>query len=156
MITSQSGRAPCQAGESDSAGDLPLPGIRFGGRPGAGRDEAHTTNAARPPDGRRFGAGRALPIFRTCGGCICTSWHRSATADLENLAALKSLELLDIWEVPQMSDATVDVIAGLPNLKQLSIRTTGVTDAAIDKLLEMPNLESLTFKENGMVTAEGS
>ena len=74
---------------------------------------------------------------------------------LKHLAALKSLELLDIWTVPQMTDATVDVIATLPNLKELSIRATGVTDATIDKLLAMPNLQSLTFKENGSVTAEG-
>ena len=74
---------------------------------------------------------------------------------LQNLASLKSLEVLDIWTVPQMTDATVEVIATLPNLKELSIRTTDVTDAAVDKLLAMPNLQSLTFKENGRVTAEG-
>ncbi len=74
---------------------------------------------------------------------------------LAHLAALKSLELLDIWTVPQMTDATVDVIAKLPNLKELTIRSTGVSDAAIDKLLAMPNLQSLTFKENGSVTSEG-
>ena len=73
---------------------------------------------------------------------------------LENLKSLESLEVLDIWAVPQMSDATVDVIAKLPNLKQLSIRTTGVTDAAIDKILAMPKLQSLTFKDNGSVTDE--
>jgi hypothetical protein len=43
----------------------------------------------------------------------------------------------------------------LPNLKELSIRTTGVTDAAVDKLLGMTRLESLVFKDNGSVTAEG-
>ena len=75
---------------------------------------------------------------------------------LKNLASLKSLELLDIWTVPQMTDATLDVIATLPNLKELSIRTTGVTDAAVDKLLAMPNLQVLTFKDNGTVTARRS
>jgi Leucine-rich repeat (LRR) protein len=74
---------------------------------------------------------------------------------LANLESLESLEVLDIWAVPQMTDATVDVIAELPNLKELSIRTTGVTDAAIDKLLAMPELQSLTLKDNGMVTPEG-
>lgn len=73
---------------------------------------------------------------------------------LENLKNLKTLEVLDIWAVPQMTDATVDVIATLPNLKELSIRTTGVTDAAVDKILAMPKLESLTFKDNGSVTDE--
>ncbi len=55
-----------------------------------------------------------------------------------------------------MGDATVDVIATLPNLKELSIRTTGVTDAAVDKILAMPQLQSLTFKDNGAVTDEGA
>jgi len=73
---------------------------------------------------------------------------------LENLKSLESLEVLDIWAVPRMSDATVDVIAKLPNLKQLSIRTTGVTDAAVDKILAMPKLQSLTLKDNGSVTDE--
>lgn len=74
---------------------------------------------------------------------------------LANLGALKSLEVLDIWTVPQMTDATVEVIAAMPNLKELSVRSTDVTDAAVDKLLAMPSLQSLTFKENGKVTAEG-
>ena len=74
---------------------------------------------------------------------------------LKHLAALKSLELLDLWTVPQMTDATVDVIVTLPNLKELSIRTTGVTDATVDKLLKMQSLQSLTLKGNGSVTAEG-
>ncbi len=73
---------------------------------------------------------------------------------LENLKNLESLEVLDIWSVPQMTDATIDIIAELPNLKELSIRETGVTDAAVDKLLAMPNLRSLTFKDNGNVTDE--
>lgn len=74
---------------------------------------------------------------------------------LQHLSNLKSLELLDIWTVPQMTDATVDTIAALPNLKELSIRATGVTDAAIDKLLALPTLQTLTFKENGSVSPDG-
>jgi hypothetical protein len=74
---------------------------------------------------------------------------------LAHLGGLKSLELLDLWSVPQMTDATIDVIATLPNLKELSLRATGVTDAAVDKLLAMPSLQALTFKENGSVTDDG-
>jgi len=54
-----------------------------------------------------------------------------------------------------MSDATVDVIAALPNLKELGIRSTNITDASIDKLIAMPKLQSLTLKENGSITADG-
>lgn len=73
---------------------------------------------------------------------------------LKHLANLKSLELLDIWTVPQMTDATVDVIRALPNLKELSIRATGVTDKCVDQLVKMTNLQTLTFKENGSVTPD--
>jgi len=73
---------------------------------------------------------------------------------LKSLANLQALEVLDIWAVSQMGDATIDVIATLPNLKELSIRTTGVTDASIDKILAMPKLQSLTFKDNGSVSDE--
>jgi Leucine-rich repeat (LRR) protein len=76
-------------------------------------------------------------------------------AGLAHLANLKSLELLDVWSVPQMTDAAVEAIAQLPQLKELSLRATGVTDAAIERLLKLPNLQSLTFKDNGAVTADG-
>jgi hypothetical protein len=84
-------------------------------------------------------------------------WENDSISDegLKHLESLEGLETLDVWALPQMTDATVDVIAALANLKQLSIRVTGVTDAAVDKLLAMPKLESLTFKDNGSVTAEG-
>ena len=84
-----------------------------------------------------------------------TGFARRQQTRYEHLAALKSLELLDIWSVPNMSDATLDVIATLPHLKELTIRSTGVSDASIDKILGMSNLQSLTFKENGSVTSEG-
>ena len=74
---------------------------------------------------------------------------------LKNLGSLSALELLDIWSIPQMTDATLDVIATLPNLKELTIRSTAVTDKAIEKLLAMPKLQTLTFKENGDVTEAG-
>jgi hypothetical protein len=74
---------------------------------------------------------------------------------LKHLSALQSLELLDIWTIPLMTDETVSVIATLPNVKELVIRATGVSDAAVDILLKMPTLQTLTFKENGSVTEEG-
>ncbi len=78
-----------------------------------------------------------------------------SNSGLKNLGALQSLELLDIWAIQQMSDETVDVIATLPKLKELTIRDTGITDASIDKFLAMPSLQSLTLKDNASVTDEG-
>jgi len=101
---------------------------------------------------------RAMAVFAYLPELKRLYLHEMASISdtgLANLASVKSLELLDIWAVPRMTDATVEVIATLPNLKELSIRTTDVTDAAIDRLLATPNLQSLTLKDNGLVTPEG-
>jgi len=74
---------------------------------------------------------------------------------LRNLGSVKTLKVLDIWAVPQMSDATVEVIATLPQLEELSIRGTGVSDAAIDMVLAMPKLNRLTLKDNSSITEDG-
>ena len=101
---------------------------------------------------------RAMEVFDDLPKLKRLYLHEIASVSdsgLKYLAAQKSLELLDIWTVPQMTDATVDVIATLPALKELSIRATGITDASIEKLLAMPSLQTLTLKENGSVTADG-
>jgi Leucine-rich repeat (LRR) protein len=72
----------------------------------------------------------------------------------QNLSHLSALELLDIWSLPQITDAAIEVLAKLPRLKELSLRTTGISDASIDILLSMDELESLVIKENSGVTAE--
>lgn len=68
---------------------------------------------------------------------------------LRRLADARDLEVLDIWSLPKMTDMSIDVIAGLPNLKELSIRETGVTEKSAEKIALMPKLQSLTFKNNG-------
>jgi Leucine-rich repeat (LRR) protein len=75
---------------------------------------------------------------------------------LRHLASARELEVIDIWSVPRMTDATVQVIATLPNLKELSIRETGVTDASAAAVAAMPKLHSLTFKDNGPLSAENA
>jgi hypothetical protein len=52
-----------------------------------------------------------------------------------------------------MTDASVAVIAARPNLKELSIRETGVTEASVANIAAMPKLQSLTFKNNGPLSA---
>ena len=102
---------------------------------------------------------RAMEVFDDLPKLRRLYLHELASVSdsgLSHLANLKSLELLDIWSVPQMTDATLDVILALPNLKELTIRTTGVTDAAVDKILAKTSLTSLTFKENGSVTPEAA
>ncbi len=72
-------------------------------------------------------------------------------AGLKNLSSVKSLETLDIWSIPQMSDATVEIIAQLPNLTELSIRSTAITDKSIQLLSKMPKLKRLTIKDNASI-----
>jgi hypothetical protein len=74
----------------------------------------------------------------------------------KNLAAAKSLEVLDLWSLPKMTDKTVEIIAALPNLKELSIRETGVSEASVAKILAMPKLQTLTFKNNGPLSDENA
>jgi hypothetical protein len=71
---------------------------------------------------------------------------------LAHLAAAQQVAVLDLWSLPRMTDATIDVIAALPGLKELSIRETGVTDAGLAKLAAVPGLQSLVFKDNGPIT----
>lgn len=82
--------------------------------------------------------------------------HELSVSDegLKNLEHLTALEQLDVWTVPNFGDASVDVLAKLPNLKDLSLRITGITDASIDKILALPNLESLTLKDNAGISPE--
>ncbi len=75
---------------------------------------------------------------------------------LRNLSSARELEVVDIWSVPRMTDATVQVIAALPNLKELSIRETGVTEASAAAIAAMPKLQSLTFKDNGPLSPENA
>jgi hypothetical protein len=72
-------------------------------------------------------------------------------AGLAHLAAARGLEVLDIWSLPKATDASAAVIAGLPQLKELSIRGTAMTERALEALAVMPALESLVFA-NGAVS----
>jgi hypothetical protein len=72
---------------------------------------------------------------------------------LASLADATELAVLDIWSLPRMTNATVEVIAGLPKLKELSIRETGTSPEALEMILGIDTLETLVFK-NGDVPAD--
>ena len=73
---------------------------------------------------------------------------------LQSLAKLKELEVIDLWALPQVGDETINVLATLPKLRELSVRTVGITDAAVETILGMKQLQTLVFKENGSVSQE--
>jgi len=68
-----------------------------------------------------------------------------------NLAYLKDLETLDIWDVP-IGDQSLDTISKLTALKTLSLRDTHVSDAGLELLLTLPKLESVKLNGNASVT----
>jgi hypothetical protein len=71
-----------------------------------------------------------------------------------NLVYLKDLELLEMNEVP-ISDKTLESIAKLPNLKDLTLQLTNISDAGVDVLLTAPKLERLALKNNVNLTEAG-
>jgi len=73
-------------------------------------------------------------------------------AGVAHLAAAERLAVLDIWSLPRLTDRSAGVIAKLPNLKELSIRETGMSEASLETILSMAGLESLTFKNNGSLS----
>ena len=72
-------------------------------------------------------------------------------AGMTKLAHLEHLEILEIWDMP-VTDKTLEVIAKLPALKELILRSTDVTDAGIELLLTAPSLTSVTLTDNAKVT----
>ena len=70
---------------------------------------------------------------------------------MANVAFLKDLEILDIWEVP-ITDESLETITKLASLKTLMLRATKITDAGVEALLTMPKLESVTLTDNTEVT----
>jgi len=75
-------------------------------------------------------------------------------AGLAHLAGAKTVTVLDLWSMPRLTDASADVIAALPELKEVSIQETGITAAGLEKITALPKLESLTFKNSGPLPAD--
>jgi len=74
-------------------------------------------------------------------------------AGMLNLAHLKDLEILDIWELP-ITDKSLETIAKLTSLKTLWLRATKVSDQGLEVLLNMPRLETVRLQGNAQVTPE--
>ena len=72
-------------------------------------------------------------------------------AGVANIAVLKDLETLDVWEVP-ITDKSVEIIAKFAAMKELLLRGTKITDKGLELLLTMPKLEKVTLTDNVNVT----
>jgi hypothetical protein len=98
----------------------------------------------------------AMPTLATMPKLRRLYLHELTSVGDEGLASLADateLAVLDIWSLPRMTNATVEVIAGLPKLKELSIRETGTSPEALEMILGIDTLETLVFK-NGDVPAD--
>ncbi len=98
----------------------------------------------------------ALAVLSTLPALRRLALHELASVGdkgAARLATARQLQSLDIWSLPVLTDATAEVIAGLPAVEELSIRETGMTEAAALTFAALPGLQSLTFKNNGPLSA---
>ena len=121
----------------DSSGVLELGGLKLN----------RLTLRGLPIDDSAMEVFRELPTLRRL---YLNELPSVSDSGMANLAHLKELEILDIWEVP-ITDKSLEVIARLPTLKTLMLRTTNVTDTGLELLLTMPHLESVTLTGNARV-----
>ena len=81
---------------------------------------------------------------------VLTGWDRP---DYSILRAKRDVEILEMGN-GDVDDATLDLLAGMERLRELTLNDTKVTDAGLVKLKALPNLESLRIARTG-VTADG-
>ena len=85
---------------------------------------------------------------------LSISSERVTDAGLIYLRHLTGLTQLMLWDCPNVTDAGLDHVAGLTNLKWLSLGGPGITDAGLAKLERLSDLRSLTLRDTN-VTAAG-
>ena len=81
---------------------------------------------------------------------VLTGWDRR---DYSILATKPGTEILEMGNA-DVTDDTLDLLAGLPLLRELTLNDTHITDAGLQKLLGLKQLESLRIARTG-VTPEG-
>jgi len=79
-----------------------------------------------------------------------TGWDREGYAIL---AEKRDVAILEMGN-PDVTDATLQLLEGLPQLRELTLNDTAVTDAGLATLARLPRLESLRIART-KVTPEG-
>jgi hypothetical protein len=79
-----------------------------------------------------------------------TGWDRQGYAILAEKPDVAILEMGN----PDVTDETLDLLVGLPNLRELTLNDTAVTDAGLATLSRLPKLESLRIART-KITPEG-
>jgi hypothetical protein len=81
---------------------------------------------------------------------VLTGWDRD---DYSFLAERPEIEILEMAN-PDVTDATLDLLAALPRLKELTLNDAQITDAGLAKLAVMPALEILRIART-QITPDG-
>jgi len=81
---------------------------------------------------------------------VLTGWDRDDYSFLANRPAIEILEMAN----PDVTDATLDLLAALPRLKELTLNDTQITDAGLAKLAALPALEILRVART-QITPDG-
>jgi beta-lactamase regulating signal transducer with metallopeptidase domain/protocatechuate 3,4-dioxygenase beta subunit len=118
-----------------------------------GDGEVVTVTASRVADDKLLGQLATLPKLRE----LHIEVTKGITAvGLGNLAKLKSLEKLSLYEVnveeQGMGDDVIRAVVDLPALRELSISECGTTDAGVKLLERMTQLTSLSLYQEGRLT----
>jgi hypothetical protein len=75
--------------------------------------------------------------------------------DFKMIAKSKTVQVLNLDHVKNTSDDSLKVIAGIPQLQSITIRSEEVTDAGIKALAQCKSLESVTLLSTKKVTDAG-
>ena len=81
---------------------------------------------------------------------VLTGWDRD---DYSFLAERPEIEILEMAN-PDVTDATLDLLAALPRLKELTLNDAQITDAGLTRLAALPALEILRIART-QITPDG-
>ncbi len=74
---------------------------------------------------------------------------------IEQLSGLKALRIIDLRLSSLLTDAAMDTLAAMPELRAVRLSGVNVTDTGVAKLLSLPNLTELDLRNCRKVTKAG-
>jgi hypothetical protein len=79
--------------------------------------------------------------------------HMATDAWVANIAGLKKLQVFACGPATHLTDASMSIFAGLPELRTLTIHASGITDAGIARLAGLQHLEVLGLTRTAVTDA---